>query len=357
MITPGGNKYEVVLADRYYLRELVESIVLEDSIEEIAYRATIRLVVTPDMPAVGPGQACRVSGIPFGGSSMVYLLHPGVVWECESETSGMKHMSMTVYDRTIYLAKSEDEYLLPAGQTASQRLKKYAADWGIPVGNIPETGIPLAKAVYRAQSIYSMIMADLKETVKKGGKMYRPRMTPNGLELFELGSNPVVWSFELDQNVETLSQRRTLEGAATQVKVLGTERKAREVNTSGMTLEEIGRKFGAEAGQQIELPSPVLAIEKGETSKYGTLQRVIQDSEIKTVAQAREAARRMLSGVQETFTVTAVDVNTIRAGEKVMLSGKELLVISVRHELGDPGHMMMELATPEYVQRRYYFDV
>jgi hypothetical protein len=333
MIAPGGNKYDVILADRYYLRELVESIVLEDSVEEIAYRATIRLAVTPDFPAVGPGQSCSISGIPFGGSSMVSLLHPGVVWECTNETVGMKHMSMTVYDRTIYLAKSEDEYLLPAGQTAGQRLRKYAADWGIPVGSVPDTGVPLAKAVYRAQPIYSMIMSDLKETVKKGGKMYRPRMTPNGLELYELGSNAVVWTFE--QNVEQLSQQRTLEGTVTQVKVLGTETDSNE------------------------LPSPVLAVEKGDTAKYGTLQRVIQDSEIKTVAQAREAARKMISGVQETFSVTSIDINTIRAGDKVELagSGLSLLVMSVRHELGDPGRMTMELATPEYVQRRYYCDV
>ena len=359
MINPGMNRYEVVLNNQYFLRELVTGITMEDSLDEISYRATVHLVLTQDWPGAYPGQEIRISGIPFGGSDMVYLLHPGVVWEEEFSYTGTDKLSITVYDRTIYLAKSEDEYLLPAGQTASQRLKKYAADWGIPIGNIPDTGVPLAKAVYRPQSIYSMIMADLKETVKKGGKMYRPRMTPNGLELYELGSNSTVWVFEINQNVESITQRRTLEGTVTQVKVLGTEHKAQDIDTSGMTLEEIARRYAVEGDEKLELPSPLLAIEKGETDRFGTLQRVIQDSEIKTVAQAREAARRMLSGVQETFTVSAIDVNTIRAGDKVELagSGMELLVMSVRHELGDPGHMTMELATPDYVRRRYYFDV
>lgn len=328
MVNPGLQKYEVVLANKYYLRELVESITLEESLDEIAYRATVKMVVTPDFPGIAPGQECRVSGIPFGGSSMVYLLHPGVVWECESETRGQKHLTATIYDRTIYLAKSEDEYLFPAGSTASQRLKQYAKDWGVPLGQVADTRIPLAKAVYRAQPIWDMIMADLKETVAKGGGMFRPRMTPNGLELMKLGSNKTVWVLEAEQNIEELVQRRTLEGAVTQVKVLG-------------HAEEDKR-------------SPVLAIVKGETAKYGTLQRVISDEKIKTPAQAKTAGQKALAGMQETFTVTAIDINTIRAGDKVRLNQMDLLVMSVRHELGSPGHMTLELASADYVRRVVY---
>lgn len=328
MINPGLQRYEVVLANKYFLRELVESITLEESLDEIAYRATVRLVVTPDFPGIAPGKECRISGVPFGGSSMVYLLHPGVVWECESETRGQKHLTATIYDRTIYLAKSEDEYLFPAGLTASQRLKQYAADWGIPLGQVADTGVPLAKAVYRAQPLWSMIQADLKETVAKGGEMYRPRMTPDGLELVKLGSNETVWVLELEQNIEELTQRRTLEGAVTQVKVLG----------------------NAEEDQR----SPVLAIVKGEAAKYGTLQRVISDEKIKNAAQAKTAGQKMLAGMQETFTVTGIDINTIRAGDKVQLNGMDLLVRSVRHELGSPGHMTLELAGEDVIRRGVY---
>lgn len=328
MINPGLQKYEVVLANKYYLRELVESITLEESLDEIAYRATIRLVVTPDFPGIAPGQEIRVSGIPFGGSSMVYLLHPGVMWEIESETRGLKHLTVTAYDKTIYLAKSEDEYLFPAGQTASQRLKRYAADWNIPLGALADTGVVLAKAVYRARTIWDMIMSDLKETVAKGGDMYRPRMTPNGLELVKLGSNQTVWVLETDRNIEDLIQRRTLEGAVTQVKVLG-------------HAEEDKRP-------------PVLAIVKGETAKYGTLQRVISDEKIKTTAQAKTAGQKVLAGMQETFTVTAIDINTIRAGDRVRFNQLDLYVMSVRHELGSPGRMTLELASADYIRRAVY---
>lgn len=330
MINPGLQKYEVVLANQYYLRELLESIELDESLDEIAYRAAVRMVITPDFPGIAPGQEIRISGVPFGSSSMVYLLHPGVVWECNSVTSGQKHLPATIYDRTIYLAKSEDEYLFPAGQTATQRLKKYAGDWGITLGQVADTGVPLAKAIYRAQPIFSMIQADLKETVAKGGEMYRPRMTPDGLELFHLGSNETVWVLEADQNIEEIAQPRTLEGTVTRVKIIGS----------------------SEDDQR----SPVLAVLSGDTANHGTLQKIITKEKDDTVSSATTKGKNLLCGIQETFAVQGIDINTIRAGDKVQLNGMDLLTTSVRHELGSPGRMALDLADEAYVRRRFYSD-
>ena len=213
------NSYEVVLKNKYYLRELIESITLEDSIDEIAYRATVQLKVTDELAQVGiaPGDAIRVSGIPYGGSSMVYLLHPGVVWECDSKaSSGTKHIEVTIYDKTIYLDKSEDEYLFASGTTVSQRIKQYCNDWGIPISNIPETGVQLSKAVYRAQSIYSMIQSDIKETAQKGGKLYKRSIL--AAELYEI--SPVAFPASpanevsvrsLDEFRESQNTKRSLE--------------------------------------------------------------------------------------------------------------------------------------------------
>lgn len=330
MINPGLNCYEVVLANQYFLREVIESITLKESLDEIAYSADIRMVVTADFPGLAPGQEIRVSGIPFGGSSMAYLLHPGVVWTIDSNTGGLKHLSVTAYDKTIYLAKSQDDYMFPAGQTASQRLRQYASDWGITLADVPETSVPLAKtdSNYRGTTIYDMIMSDLKQTANNGGEMYRPRMTTAGLELFKLGSNETVWLLELNQNVEEVSQRRSIDGAVTQVKVLG----------------------NAPEDQR----APVLAIVKGETEKYGTLQKILKDSTITSAGDAKTNGEKHLSGVDETFDITGIDINTMRAGDKVKLGEMDLIVTSISHELGNPGKMSLQLASPEYVRRRYY---
>lgn len=323
--------YKVILQDQYDLSPLVEAINLRDSLEQVAYQGTVNLVVTPDMPPISPGMAIRISGIPYGKKDYVPLLHPAVVWEVETSNNGVKRMTLTLYDRTVYLDKSEDEYLFPAKQTATQRFKKYAADWNLKIAVLPDTEKQLGRSVYRTQSIYASMFADLRETAKAGGKLYHPRMISSGLELYELGTNKEVYILEA---ITDTTQSRTLEGAATKVKVLATA--------------------ASETGQ--EVPSKVMAIEEKDIAKYGQLQAIIQDDEVKSPAAARQLARSKLRGTRETISLNAPDVNTIRAGDAVMLGSMKLLVISVSRELGNPGSMMLELGSYDDVKRRFYLE-
>ncbi|MBX4146290.1 XkdQ/YqbQ family protein [Paenibacillus lautus] len=323
--------YKVILQDQYDLSPLVEAISLRDSLEQVAYQGTVNLVVTSDMPPISPGMAIRISGIPYGKKDYVPLLHPAVVWEVETSNNGVKRMTLTLYDRTVYLDKSEDEYLFPAKQTATQRFKKYAADWNLKIAVLPDTEKQLGRSVYRTQSIYASMFADLRETAKAGGKLYHPRMISSGLELYELGTNKEVYILEA---ITDTTQSRTLEGAATKVKVLATA--------------------ASETGK--EVPSKVMAIEEKDIAKYGQLQAIIQDDEVKSPAAARQLARSKLRGIRETISLNAPDVNTIRAGDAVMLGSMKLLVISVSRELGSPGSMMLELGSYDDVKRRFYLE-
>jgi len=317
--------YEVVFANKYDLSELVESLSLEESLNEIAYCANIKLVVTPDMPIITPGQEIRIAGIPFGKTKKETLLNPAVVWECRSSNAGRKHLNITAYEKTIYLAKSEDERLMPGNQTATERIKQYAVSWGIPVGNIVDTREKLVRNIKRSQTILSMIMEDLKETVDKGGAMYRIRMTSRGLELFEVGGNSAIWELGA---LEEVAQNRTLEGAITKVKVIGPQESENAV-------------------------AKTLAVMEKDIEKYGTLQKLIMDSKIETVEQARKVAAKTLLGMQETISVTALDINTVRAGDRVRLNNLELIVTKVRHQLGNPGRMELELAAESKVRRDF----
>lgn len=323
--------YKVILQDQYDLSPLVEAISLRDSLEQVAYQGTVNLVVTPNMPSISPGMAIRISGIPYGKKDYVPLLHPAVVWEVETSNNGVKRMTLTLYDRTVYLDKSEDEYLFPAKQTATHRFKKYAADWNLKIAVLPDTEKQLGRSVYRTQSIYASMFADLRETAKAGGKLYHPRMIASGLELYELGTNKEVYILEA---ITDTTQSRTLEGAATKVKVLAT------------TASETGK----------EVPSKVMAIEEKDIAKYGQLQAIIQDDEVKSPAAARQLARSKLRGIRESISLNAPDVNTIRAGDAVMLGSMKLLVISVSRELGSPGSMMLELGSYDDVKRRFYLE-
>lgn len=334
MIHPGVCRYDVILQDKYFLRECVQSIELEDRLDEIAYCAKVKLAVPDDqfkgLPAILPGMEIRVSGTKFGEDKYSYIIQPGVVWTVDIENKARRNWNLTIYDRLIYLAKSKDEYLFDEGSTASDRIKKICGDWNIPIKDIPDTGQALAKEASRAAPIWSIMKKSLTETGSKSGRLFTLRMQPDGLEVFEIGTNDDPWVFEFQSNLRSVSQKQTLDGACTKVKVLGKQSK-----------DEL---------------SPVVSETSADTDKYGTIQDILQDEKAIDAGTASEKANQMLGGIQETVRVEAVDINTIRKGDKVIVEGwpDGLYVISVRHELGSPGKMQMELASKEYIRRRYF---
>jgi len=347
MITPGANRYEVVLNDRYFLGDLVEAIRLEDTIGEIAYRADIALQKTEDLKKIIgedneiEGWPIRVSGIPFGGASFAYLLHPANVWTTDEDEERIDRLTITAFDRSFYLLRSEDQYLLAKGTTAAQRLKRYCADWNVPVSpNCPDTKVSLEKGLYRGpgSTLGTMIMGDLKETARKGGELFVPRWeVGGGFTLFKIGSNKDVWVFERDVNYTAKSKHGSLESAVTQVKVLGKESKGKN-KSSG------------------ETTAPVMAILKRDTQKYGTIQKVFEPDATASVAQAKKAAEAVLGGPSRTTTVRGIDINTIRAGDKVMLDDRYLIAAQVIHDLGDPGEIVMTLMGEAEVRRQIYAE-
>jgi len=306
------------------ISELVERVGLSEAIDDISCQCDMDLVVTKALQERGikPGETITVMDQETGQTSF-----QGVLWDIDSSDKGQKYISVAAFDRMKYLEESEDEYLFSKGQTATQRIKKYCKDWGIPVGSVPETGILLAKARYRKRTIRDMMQADIKETALKGGKMYKLRLGQK-LDLFELGSNKEIPLLLRGENLVEITQKRTLTGAVTQVKVLGAEK---EDNLS-----------------------PVLTIARKGTEEFGTIQKIIQDEKITNVNEAKAAANNVLSGVQETIGYKGVDIPSVRAGDKVMLHDWGFLVVAVGRELGRPGMMNLVLAGEGYVRRRFF---
>ncbi len=335
IVTPGTQKYEVVLQNKYFLRECIQKLSLEDRLDEISYSAKVTLAVPGDqfvgLPIIKPGMEIRVSGTKFGETKFSYLIQPGVVWDVEISNRARRNWNLTIYDRAIYLAKSKDEYLWKEGEKASDRISRICGDWGITVKDIPDTGQSLAAATVRAKPLWGVMQDALKETAGKSGRLFTVRMQPDGLEIFEIGTNKDVWVFEFGVNL-SISQKQTLSGAVTKVKVLGKASKDER--------------------------SPVNSEVTGETDKLGTIQEILSDQKAIDAGTAGAKAAGMLAGIQETVKVEAIDINTIRKGDKVIVEGwpDGLYVMSVCHELGTPGKMQMELATKEYIRRKYYHE-
>ena len=320
--------YQVILGGKYDITEAIEagSMSLSDALDDIAMRFKVTVTVVSGLPNIKLPMSIVLKGIPASGGSRVTLFD-GVVWDITDSYKGTHYISITAYERTKYMAESEDEYLFNAGMTASSIIKRIASDWNIPLGSIADTKIKLAKQLFRGgKNLYSIIRDVLVETVDKGGNMYIPRMAGGKLELVPIGSNSAVWLLE---TIESAQRTITMDGMVTKVKVLGNS-------------------------DSDNKRSPVLATVTGDTAKYGTIQKVHSDSQIKNASQAKTAGRKLLSGPIETFSYSGIDINTIRAGDKVRFDGRDLIVTSVEHALGEPGHMNMELAPLQVVKKKYY---
>jgi hypothetical protein len=332
-------RYETRLGGAFYLGDLVQRITMEESLDELALRANFQVVVSGDsFPAIGPGQTIEI----LDALQNNLVKFDGIIHETDSENRGLKDLDIKAYCRAKYL-ESEDEISLGADMTASERFQLYANKWGIPLGSVASTGQPLDKAIYRPRSLAAMIEADITETAKKNGRMFRVRSNGRQLDLVELGTNPDITVLVPEVNVEKVRQRRTLLDKDTKVKYVGKQR--------GGT-----RK-------------PIYGSATGETDEYGTRYRIQVDDRINTLPQANAASARQIIPIEEIITVNvSEEMIDSRAGDKVSLgmtdvTGQyvigfnELLIINLQRQLGNqstPGHCTLELGYPDYVLRRYY---
>ncbi|WP_423201031.1 XkdQ/YqbQ family protein [Clostridium saccharobutylicum] len=258
-------------------------------------------------------------------------------------------MSITGKERTVYIEESEDEYLWTEGQTAAERATIIANDWGIPIGYFEDTEIKLSKDK-RKESLYSMMKKDLKETAQKDGKLYRFRMDVN-LDLFELGSN--IFIYELDNIMEELDEKDSLDGAVTQVKVLGKE-KTNDNNSSSS--KDDSDSNSSSSNNELVL-SPIIGTFKKDTETYGTIQKIVQDDKVDDYSKAETKANSLFSNGEASKTINCCDdINTLHAGNTVNVYGEILCITEITHTLGSSNKMSLTVMKMEDVRRKFYSE-
>ncbi|KEI92614.1 XkdQ/YqbQ family protein [Clostridium botulinum] len=314
----------IILRNKYKIDNLIEGIQLSESIDGIAYTANINLVETEELKRLGiaKGHSIEIYDIDFETKKNKQVFK-GVIWDIDKSRKSKK-ITLTCKERTIYIEESEDEYLFGEG-TATQRIIKYCRDWGIPTASLVNTRAKLAKAVYRSDTILGMMIKDLKETAQKGGNLYKLRMLDK-LNIIQLGSNKTVW--RLETIAEDINFKSSLEGMITQVKILGKQEENKK--------------------------TPVTGVYKKDTSKYGTIQKLVQDEKIKSSAEGRKRADALFNTGEETAHISGIGINSIRAGDKVSVNGQILYVIDVTHNLGSTGRMDLTLSNLNYIRRKFY---
>lgn len=317
----------IVLKDKYIIKKFNEDITLTEALDTVAYTATIKLALTSELEDIGLLKGDKIEIIDLHAELKTpATLFNGVVWEIRKSKKS-KTMTLTCKERTIYIEESEDEYLLSEGQTATQRIAQYCSDWGIPTASLVDTVIKLSKAMYRKETIFGMMLKDLKETVQKGGELYKVRMLDK-LNILKLGINATVW--KLGSIVDEIEESSSLEGTVTQVKVLGKNDKD-------------------------ENKSPIIGTYKKDTDKYGTIQKLVQDEKVTSVEQAQQMSNTLFNDGEESINIScAKDINTIRAGDRIELNSVFYYVTDITHNLVGTGNMTMSLGKWDYVRRKFY---
>lgn len=317
--------YTVILRNSINLDNLKLKISLSETIDSIAYTADIQIVVPEEMSKnllLMEGDPIEIIKNADPGKGTVFK---GVIWTKNTDAKHTKVGSLTCKERTIYIEKSEDEYLFKAGTTATQRAQQMCGDWGIPIGKFENTSVALAKAPPKINTIYSMMWDDLRETAQKGGSLFKYRMQ-NKLDLIKIGSNKTV--HDISFILEKVNQTGSLDGAVSKVKVLGKK--------------------------DDKSKSPVIGVFTKNTDKLGTLQKVIQDEKIANAGTAKAKADAMFSKGEGSIQVEGIDIPEIRAGDKVKLNGFYTYVTSATHNLGEPGRMTLVLESLEQIRGKYY---
>lgn len=331
---------DLVLKNKYKIQILTESVTLKEAIDGIAYTLNISLIETEELKNIGiaKGDSIELYDYLFGSNTYERIFN-GIIWDI-SKNKKSKKITITGKERTVVIEESEDEYLWSDGQTATQRTTIIADDWGIPISNLLDTGIALSKDK-RKESLYGMIKKDLKETAQKGGSLYKLRMNTK-LNLVEIGSNTII--YKLESILDDLDEKDSLEGAVTQVKVLGKEDTKKKGTSSN-------------SGEKELVLSPIIGVFKKDTETYGTIQKIVDDDKVDDYAKAQAKANCLFSGGENSKTLScSKDINTLRAGDLVSIYNEKVCITEITHNLGTGGKMNLTVMKIEDVRRKFYSE-
>ena len=218
----------------------------------------------------------------------------GYLWSNKYNSSNRDRLlKLTAYDHLIYTQESEDTLYFSAGMSTKDVVSSICSKWGIPL-SYSYSSITHAKLPLRGK-IYELLTTDILDSVKKRtGKKYVIRSEKDIMYVKPEGANTTVYQFRAGKNVISTSSGWSMEGVITQVVIVGQE-------------DDEGRE-------------PFEAAVTGNTSKYGTLQKVQERDEETTLEDAKLEAQATIDEYGEPkmeYEIIAADIPWIRKGDKV----------------------------------------
>lgn len=252
------------------ISNLAEKIVWGGDYQQVARKLEIDIAASPTDPHITPIRAKMGNMVKLFDDDGSELFR-GYVFSNDRAVSN-NALTITAYDGLYYLTKSKGTYNFK-NMTAEAVTRKLAADFGIPIGDIQQTGISLS-FVADEKTIYDIIMQAYTAAGNQNGKKYMPEMSEGRLNIIQKGSLAADYLLSDDTNITDSDYTESIEDAIDRVRIYDDK------------YNQVGIVQDADAIKQ-----------------YGILQDVYKKE---TGKNAAAEARRMLKGIERTAKVDAL---------------------------------------------------
>lgn len=226
----------------------------------------------------------------------------GYLWSRKYKSSSSEwDLKYTCYDNLIYFQESEDSLYFSDGKITKDVMQSICDKWNIKL-DYSYDSITHAKLPLRGK-LYDLFSADILDLVKKQtGKKYVILSDKDTMHVKHVGTNSTIYRFIGTKNVVSTTSGWTMDGVITQVVIVGK----------------------ADDEERV----PVEATVTGNTSEYGTLQKIQTKDENTSLEDAKLEAQTTIdeNGAPKwEYEITAPDIPWIRKGDKVYVDAGDIV--------------------------------
>lgn len=226
----------------------------------------------------------------------------GYLWTRNYKSSlDERDLKYTCYDNLIYLQESEESLYFSSGQSSKAIVSSICSKWGINLSYSYES-ITHGKLPLRG-NLYDILTEDILAPVRKRTKKkFVVLSDQDTMYVKPTGANTTIYQFLAGKNVTSTTSGWTMDGMITKVVIVGM------ANDDGK--------------------EPIEATVSGDTSQYGTLQKIQDRDEDTTLSDAKLEAQYTIdeNGTPKwEYEIVAPDVPWIRKGDKVYVHAGDIV--------------------------------
>ena len=197
-----------------------------------------------------------------------------IIWEVKRNSSDDPYVHYTCYDPSIYLLKSEDNYLFTKstspnkkGWNAESITRKIANTYGIRVGFIPKATYTIPYFRVDGGSVWDVILKAWTEERKQTGVRYVLRMENGKLFIRPKQTKRTFWGAVEGDNLISMSFTDSLEGMATVVRAISPNQETGSVSSSNPVADISDNELPEEKLEDLGGHRPTSEKEEGDKTK------------------------------------------------------------------------------------------